>query len=71
MARAMAETTVYRHLAFNEVIDIDGDRASARNYLLVLRMTDGKPSVSLTGYYEDELVRTPEGWRFASRLVAI
>jgi uncharacterized protein (TIGR02246 family) len=54
------------HLTMNEVIDIDGDTASVRAYALVTRETP--PIISAVGTYEDALVRTDDGWRFARRV---
>ena len=53
------------------VPDVDGDRATARTPCInpmVLADTDGADKVWLIGlWYDDELVRTADGWRFASR----
>ena len=54
------------HLTRNEIIELDGDRARVRAYALVTKETP--PVLSAVGDYEDELVRTPEGWRFAKRV---
>ncbi len=52
-------------------ITLDGDRASARtscNNPMVLPNGDGTTSVWLIGlWYDDEFVRTPDGWRFSAR----
>ena len=48
-------------------IDIDGDRATGRVWTHeVLEAADGTVSRPI-GRYDDAYVRTPEGWRFASR----
>lgn len=67
---ALVENTTHRcHLASNHVIDVDGDRASARVYLHAFVVTaDGSRDESL-GYYDDEYVRTADGWRFQRRTV--
>ena len=46
---------------------VDGDRARARWYITEIgRMKDGQ-GVHFAGVYQDELVRTDDGWRFARR----
>ena len=60
------------HMVGNHVIDIDGDRASARSYLLaqhVLREALGGPIFFVAGIYHDELVRTADGWKIANKLL--
>jgi len=57
----------FRHVVVNPSIDVDGDRATMRAYLLLLR----RGALAAVGDYRDELVRTPQGWRFAQRLVAM
>ena len=52
-------------------ITLDGDRAKARTSCtnpMVIAVADGTTSVMLIGlWYDDEFVRTPDGWRFTSR----
>jgi hypothetical protein len=60
-----------RHFVTNRVIDVQGDHARARAYFLDLE-NDNRPRwpyVSAYGYYEDELIRTSEGWRFTHRKI--
>jgi hypothetical protein len=53
------------------VITLDGDRATSCtscNNPMVLPNADGSTAVWLIGlWYDDEFVRTPDGWRFSSR----
>jgi 3-phenylpropionate/cinnamic acid dioxygenase small subunit len=53
-----------RHTMANPVIDVTGDAASVRAYFIVFQ----GPAVLGTGTYSDEVVRTPDGWRFAKRV---
>lgn len=50
------------------LIHIDGDRAQARTPITewARRAKDSQPFLFL-GWYEDEAVRLPEGWRFSRR----
>lgn len=56
-----------RHLTTDLIIDVDGDEAVMKNYMLYLDM--GPPcEVSMFGVYFDKLVRTPSGWKFKERI---
>jgi ketosteroid isomerase-like protein len=60
-----------RHHVSNLSISVDGDTATARSYLM-LWLTNADPSKTVlmsTGIYEDELVRTPAGWRLRRRVM--
>jgi hypothetical protein len=57
-----------RHLVSSILVDGEGDRAMLRAYLQVVAMgDDGSLQVAVQGTYDDELVRTADGWRFARR----
>jgi ketosteroid isomerase-like protein len=50
------------------LIDVDGDQAQARLSVIEASHRHGEDGLSLIfGFYEDEYVRLPEGWRFAKR----
>jgi ketosteroid isomerase-like protein len=76
MARVSAALTPLddsQHLISNHQIVIDGDRATSRCYLQaqhVRKAAEGGPNFIFAGRYEDELVRTPEGWRISHRTLA-
>lgn len=56
-----------RRVTTNILIDIDGDLARVRNYLLYLDM--GPPcAVSMFGVWNDTVVRTESGWKFKERV---
>jgi hypothetical protein len=62
------------HRITNVVITADGDRATARSYVhaLLMAMPDDSASwVEALGHYDDELVRTPDGWRISRRTAHI
>ena len=66
VAHAQAGYTLHR--ITNQVIDLDGDRATARCYVDVWVMSaDNTSGVNASGFYDDEIVRTDEGWRIARR----
>jgi 3-phenylpropionate/cinnamic acid dioxygenase small subunit len=57
-----------RHVTANSVVEIDGDRATARSSYVVFQGVDGfalQPII--TGRYADSFARTDGGWRFARR----
>jgi ketosteroid isomerase-like protein len=56
------------HLTSNHRVDVDGDHAVGTAYFHAIGVTrrDGVEN-SARGMYEDAYVRTPAGWRFASR----
>ncbi len=56
------------HRLSNQVIEVDGDKAVARTYVDALIMVgDEGAGVNGVGFYDDEIVRTPDGWRIARR----
>lgn len=59
--------TFVRHHITNPLIAIDGDDATARSYFAV----HGNFGPDHSGTYDDKLVRTAGGWRFAHRRVRI
>jgi len=72
----MCRSTPYGvvHVTVDPIITIDGDRAVQDVTVMVLQRPkpDSPPKERVTalqqsGRYRDELVRTPDGWRFARR----
>lgn len=55
------------HVTTNHRIDVDGDRAQGTAYFLAMGITRKGVRNDAHGFYRDTYVRTPEGWRFASR----
>ena len=59
-----------QHMVSTHQITVDGDRATCRCYLQAQHIrhdADGGPNFIIAGRYEDELVRTADGWRIAHR----
>ncbi len=59
-----------QHLIGNPLVTLDGDRATARCYFQAQHRLVGAPggdNFIVAGTYEDELVRTPGGWRITRR----
>jgi hypothetical protein len=62
------------HRISNLVIDIDGNRATARSYVRAVLMAvpgDSSSWVDALGHYDDELIRTSDGWRIGKRTTHI
>jgi 3-phenylpropionate/cinnamic acid dioxygenase small subunit len=63
---AMAGHTLHR--LSNQAITVNGETAVARTYVDALIMaTDNQTGVNGIGFYDDDIVRTADGWRIARR----
>ena len=74
IAGALDPIDVSQHLITNHQVRVDGDRATCRCYLHAQherRNAEGGQHFVVAGRYEDELVRTPAGWRIAHRRLAV
>ena len=62
-----------KHLLSNVAIELDGDTASARSYVHAVLVVSAEPSVwvDAIGQYDDELVRTGDGWRIRARTFSL
>jgi len=59
-----------RHIQMTSTIDIKGDRATARTYLVTIALSEQGWRIRGGGTYVDEIVRDADGrWRFESREV--
>lgn len=58
-----------RHVLGTHSIDVDGDRASGKCYMIVHVVADGVPRPGAVALYADEYVRTRDGWRLARRKI--
>ncbi|MDT5139031.1 MAG: hypothetical protein QOD58_3293 [Mycobacterium sp.] len=54
------------HRMTNQVIALDGDSGTVRTYVDALILFEGG-GANPTGYYDDHVVRTDDGWRIARR----
>ena len=65
-AHDMAGHTLHR--ITNATVSVHGETATARAYVDALIMSqDNSSGVNAAGFYDDELARTPAGWRIARR----
>jgi SnoaL-like domain len=61
-----------RHFIFNHVIEPTAGGAKGKEYAAVIDIVPGQQgqqvhSIYLVGRYDDEYVKTPQGWRFKAR----
>ena len=63
----------HKHLLFEPVVEVDGDRARVRSYFARLDASDdGTPFVRAFGRYLDQLAKGPDGaWRFLERVAEV
>jgi len=61
----------HQHTMMGHLVHVDGDKAYAfsyGNWLLVREAAKGGPQWLGTGWYDDELVRSDQGWRIRRRV---
>jgi 3-phenylpropionate/cinnamic acid dioxygenase small subunit len=58
-----------RHVVSTIAVEVDGDNATSTASWLLLRDTNGIPSLVGVGQYRDRLRRDADGWRIASRVI--
>jgi hypothetical protein len=71
---ALSRMDETQHLISNHQIVVQGDTATCRCYLQaqhVRKAAHGGPNFIIAGRYEDELKRTPEGWRISFRRLVV
>jgi len=66
VADALNPLDVSQHTVSTHQFRIDGDRATGRCYLHAQHVRNGGQYI-VAGRYEDEYLRTPDGWRIAHR----
>ncbi len=66
---SMARYPFVAQLVLNGIVHVDGDAATGRWYILELNHLADGTGVLHAGNYDDRYVRTPDGWRFASRAI--
>jgi len=69
--KALAAFPITIHAITNSTIELEGDRATGKtlvNNPMVIPGENGQQTrFTVWAWYEDELVRTPDGWRIAKR----
>lgn len=59
--------SAFQHQITNTIVELDGDRAKVRSNIVATHVRADDPSAAwvVKGTYNDEAVRTPDGWRLA------
>jgi 3-phenylpropionate/cinnamic acid dioxygenase small subunit len=73
LAEVMPMFPMTQHIIVNKIVVIDGDRATARSAVfnpMGLPDSNGLLLFFEGAYYNDKLVRTPDGWRISERIEA-
>jgi len=52
------------------VVEVDGDKATGRWWFSEVKKPTGQPMEMVMGVYQDEAIRTADGWRFSKRTVS-
>ena len=63
-----------QHLTGNSIISCNGDVATAKTQVRAMhkkKPEHGGDIYHMIGWYDDKLVRTPDGWRIAERILNI
>jgi 3-phenylpropionate/cinnamic acid dioxygenase small subunit len=74
VSTALGPFDASHHVVSTHQITIDGDRAQGRCYLIaqhVRRTAVGGPNFTVGGRYEDQYVRTADGWRISTRRIVV
>lgn len=59
-----------KHCVMNEIIKVNGDEATAKSYIVVVRSKgEGALVNGLAGRYEDQLVKQGDCWLFKTRKI--
>ena len=72
--KALGKLDDSQHIVATHQVEIDGDIATSRCYLHaqhIRAVDDGSPHYVVAGRYEDDLVRTSDGWRIKHRILAV
>jgi hypothetical protein len=72
LKKSLVNFSNYYHMVGNVSIKVDGDKATSRIVCfnpMGVPMPDGSTQMMFLGlWYNDELVRTPDGWRISRRV---
>lgn len=63
-----------QHITTNFLVQVDGDTARMECYFHaqhIRHAAEAGAELIIAGTYEDQLVRTPDGWKFQSRLLHV
>jgi 3-phenylpropionate/cinnamic acid dioxygenase small subunit len=55
------------HCLLTTTVTLKGDKADAKSYFAYYQNVNTKPEIAVFAIYNDELVRTKDGWKVAAR----
>jgi 3-phenylpropionate/cinnamic acid dioxygenase small subunit len=58
-----------RHWNNNLVIEESRSGATGKAYFTLLNVAESPRQITMSGVYNDELAKTPQGWKFSSRKI--
>lgn len=58
-----------RHVTVPLQIEVDGDTAGALSYFILISNVNTEPVIKRFAVYDDQLRRTPNGWRLSRRII--
>lgn len=73
-SNALGKLDDSQHIVATHQVRVNGDMATSRCYLHaqhIRRSAEGGPHYIVAGRYEDDLVRTPHGWRIKHRTLTV
>ena len=73
-SNALTKLDDSQHIVATHQIRIDGDNATSRCYLHAQHIrhdAEGGPNYIVAGRYEDDFVRTRDGWRIKNRMLTV
>jgi hypothetical protein len=72
LGKALAPFPSMMHFVGNTTLELDGDAANARTYVInpmgLPKPEGGVQVFTVCAHYVDRLTRTPDGWRIAERI---
>ncbi len=60
-----------RHMVGTISVDVHGDTARARSYFQFFVQTTTTPQLRLVGQYDDQFIRSPDGWLLDHRRITL
>jgi len=73
-SNALGKLDDSQHIVATHQIELDGDTATSRCYLHaqhIRKVPEGGSLYVVAGRYEDDLVRTADGWRIKHRILTV
>jgi ketosteroid isomerase-like protein len=66
--QTLAQLKSTQHFVGNLDVSVDGDHAHCTSYVQATHVADNGHMFTGAGRYDDDLIRTPDGWKIAARV---